>query len=254
MKKNVYKFSSLIDLHSHVLPEMDDGSISFEMSYRMLTAAAEQGVRCIAATPHFYPTRDYPRHFLEKRQKRLETLRKISDPKLPLVLPGAEVRYFDGITEMEELPKLRIGRSKALLIEMPFGEWSSRMTEDILELNRRQEYCVILAHIERYLGFGNEKAIERLASENVLFQANAEFFNGFFSSRRAVKMVDFGRIHFLGSDCHNLTTRPPNLADACAVIASMLGKETVDRIMKQSIKVLLSEDHPSDGGKHERGL
>lgn len=252
MKKSSHKFSNLIDVHSHILPQMDDGSKSPEMSLRMLRASASQGVRCIAATPHFYAVRDYPEHFLSKREKRMASLLEVTQPGMPVVIPGAEVMYFDGITEMSELPKLRIGRSKALLIEMPFRKWSNRVIEDIFELNSRREYRIILAHIERYLDFGNESAVEQLAENGILMQTNAEFFSGYWNLRRAVKMLNAGWIHLLGSDCHDTVTRPPNLSEACNMIADKLGKEVVESLMKRSLKVLLTEDTHS--GLHKTGM
>lgn len=254
MKRSYNKFNNLIDVHSHILPEMDDGSTSLDMSFRMLLASANQGVRCIVATPHFYAARDYPDHFLSKREKRMASLLEVTRPGLPVVIPGAEVMYFEGITEMAELTKLRIGRSKALLIEMPFRKWSNRVIEDILELNSRREYRIILAHIERYLDFRNEGSVEKLAEEGILMQSNAEFFTGFWDLRRAMKLLNAGKIHMLGSDCHDTISRPPNIPDACKVIADKLGKEAVEVLMKRSLKVLMTEDTHSNVHKTEMRL
>lgn len=247
MKQNSFHFDGLIDLHSHILPEMDDGSESREMSMQMLIASAQQGVRCMVATPHFYPSRDYPDHFLAKRDNRLARLNEQNAPYLPRIIPGAEVQYFDGITEMADLSRLRIGYSTALLVEMPFSKWTNRMAADILLLNNRREFRVVLAHIERYIGLGNEIMIRSLASEGVLFQANASLFQGKLSAMRGLKMLDEGLIHLLGSDCHNMDSRPPDLSSACSIIGRKRGMDAIAELNRRCIKLLMTQDEPLVG-------
>ena len=75
----------MIDLHSHILPEMDDGSKDAEMSHKMLDEMAAQGVKTVAATPHFYATRDLPEAFLERRAKAVERLGELR-PDAPRVI------------------------------------------------------------------------------------------------------------------------------------------------------------------------
>lgn len=236
-KKNV-ACESLVDFHTHILPNMDDGSASLEMSTQMIQKLAESGTGYIVLTPHFYPSRDYPDHFLSKRAKRLSALSEHLQSQEPILVPGAEIQYFDGITVMRELPELRLGNSPGLLIEMPFCEWTNRMVEDVLDLNRRKDIRVVLAHIERYISMQEESVIRRLVDNGVLIQANASFFTGFFSSRKAIAMLDDGMIHLLGTDCHNMTSRPPNLAAACACIRRRRGEEAVTKIMKCGMELL----------------
>ena len=70
------RLQSAIDFHSHVLPEMDDGSASVDMSIAMLQMQAEQGITHVIATPHFYPSRDDPERFLDRRNRAEEKLRR----------------------------------------------------------------------------------------------------------------------------------------------------------------------------------
>lgn len=233
--------ASLIDFHTHILPRMDDGSLSVEMSQKMLDMSRGQGVGCVVLTPHFYPSRDYPEHFLKKREHRFGELLAARGNSRPTIIPGAEVQYFDGLTEMRDLPRLRIGKSPALLVEMPFCEWTNRVVENIIELSRRGEYVIIIAHIERYMQFQSESVIRRLVREGVLIQSNADFFTRRLSSRKALNMLDDGLIHLIGSDCHNITSRPPNISGAFELISKKRGPEAVQRIIKRGTKLLLTE-------------
>ncbi|MBQ7930636.1 MAG: hypothetical protein IJ334_06455 [Clostridia bacterium] len=234
-------YGKLIDFHSHILPNMDDGSSSVEMSLQMIQMAFQQGVYAIVLTPHFYPAKDYPEHFLKKRSRLLNELNAQRPFPVPLLILGAEIQYFEGLTSMKELPQMRIQKSPGLLIEMPFRTWTGRMIDDLLELNHRSEYRVILAHIERYLDNQKESTICKLVEEGIMMQSNASFFTGAFSKRKALRMLADGRIHLLGSDCHNMTSRPPNLKKACSVITKKQGSDAVKNVMNCGFQLLLEE-------------
>ena len=215
-----------LDFHTHILPEMDDGSDCVETSLEMIRLSRLQGVGCIFLTPHFYATSDYPAHFIEKRSRKFRMLTSKTDPTSPLLIPGAEVQYYEGIT--------------AILIEMPFRPWSERMINDILDINSRQGFQVVLAHVERYLPFVGEDLLRMLVREGVLMQANAGFFSGFIKSRKAVHMLKEGLIHFIGSDAHNLSSRAPNLANAYSVIEKKCGSDEVKRLIIRGRELLMA--------------
>lgn len=231
-------FGKRIDFHTHILPQMDDGSSSVDMSIQMLQSSCAQSVVGIVLTPHFYPTRDNPTHFLNKRKTRVELLCSEYQQKKPRLFVGAEVGYFEGLLTMSDLPQMRIDNSAALLIEMPMCPWSSRMIGDISELNRKKEYRVILAHAERYLPFGNLPAIRQLAARGVRMQISADAFTGIIRSRKALNLLDEGLVHVLGSDCHNITSRPPNINIAYEYIERKRGVAVVKRIINNGIQLL----------------
>jgi len=208
----------MIDFHSHVLPGIDDGSRSVEESLRMLEVSAEQGIHCMAATPHFYPSEIDPERFLIQREQALSRLKEAWHPGLPRLLMGAEVYYFDGISRCEELTGLRIEGTPLLLLEMPFQTWTDRMTAEVRSLHSRPGFTVVLAHIERYLRFQKREIWDEVLEMGVLTQGNAEFFLHWSTKRKALHMLETGRLHLLGSDCHNMKTRPPRLGEARKVI------------------------------------
>lgn len=238
----------LIDFHTHILPEMDDGSSSTEESIRMIRASADAGCACIVLTPHFYADRDEPERFFKRRADRLQRLKQEWTASVPLLVPGAEVAYFEGIAAMENLTQMCIGHSRTLLLEMPFRPWTGRIMAEVMELAGYRGYHVVLAHAERYLRFQSKEAFYRLIDRGVRIQVNAGFFTDWRTRRKALHMLDDGMIHLLGSDCHNMSFRPPNLGDACRIIQDKRGKEAVHEIMARSVRLLRTNEARSKAG------
>lgn len=217
----------MIDFHSHVLPNMDDGSKSVEESLEMLKRSAAQGVTAMALTPHFYADSESLKSFLERRAGSMELLAAAEVENSPKLLIGAEVYYFPGIQHSKEILQLRLEGTKYLLLEMPFTKWTQRMIEDVLELNCDPEVEVVLAHIDRYLSIQKAETVKMLFESGIRFQANAESFLNLRKRRRMLKMVKKGQISFLGSDCHDLDMRPPRLKEATEFLEKKLRQKTV---------------------------
>ena len=214
----------MIDIHSHILPGMDDGSSSLEESLAMARESARQGVRLLAATPHFYATQENPASFLARREKSLALLESAWQDSFPTLLVGAEVRYFDGISRVEKIAHLTLDHTRILLLEMPFTSWSGRMVDEVLELQRRRGFQVLLAHIERYLKDQDSQVWDTLRQNGVWTQCNVNFFLRWQTRRKAQALFKKGEIQMLGSDTHNMTTRPPNLALAREALVKSLGE------------------------------
>lgn len=230
----------IIDFHSHILPGIDDGSSSVEESLQMIDTSVRQGVCSIVLTPHFYADRDNPSHFLKKRSLALNQLRENLRSAFPILLTGAEVQYFAGITSMDELHDMRIEKTDLLLLEMPFKRWTSRVINDVLELNSRGDCRVVIAHIERYIFEQQSGVYEELIRNNVLIQSNASFFTDRKTRRKALKYLENGYIHILGSDSHNMTSRPPELGECMKIIREKSGDETAERVLKNGFQLLLN--------------
>lgn len=215
----------MIDWHSHILPKMDDGSKSKEESLALLKELKAQGVNTVVATPHFYANEETVQDFLNRRQKSFDRLSENLSDDLPRVLLGAEVCYYSGISRMENLEHLKIQNSNLLLIEMPFSRWTEYTVRELLELSSSGKYTVVLAHIERYLSMQSKGVWKRLYDSGILMQSNASFFTDFLKKKKALNFLNNNRIHFIGSDCHNMTARPPRLNNAYDYISKKLGSE-----------------------------
>ena len=239
--------SGIIDFHSHVLPGIDDGSKSVEQSIAMLKREAEQGITHVVATPHFYPRQDLPERFLQRRYESEMRLREemAKYVGLPELTVGAEVYYFPGISESDAVFQLTIGGKRSILLEMALAPWTDRMYREMEELVLRRDLTVIVAHVDRYISpFRTHGIPNRLEQLPVLVQANAEFFLRRSTASMAMRMLKQGKIHLLGSDCHNLTSRKPNLGAAVDLIRSQLGPRAIAEICACE-KSILEEDHVS---------
>ena len=200
----------MIDFHTHILPGMDDGSRSASESISMLRLEGRQGVRAVVATPHFYAEENTPESFLKKRETAWQELKPYLWPELPSVILGAEVQYFEGISRVEAVGKLKITGTDLLLLEMPFRKWSDRVLEDVLQLSSDPDTRVILAHFDRYLSQQPKGIWDWLVQNGILLQANISVFDSWLNGRKAARMLEKGQIHALGSDCHNMKDRRPN--------------------------------------------
>ena len=234
----------MIDFHSHILPGVDDGSRSVEESIAMLRLAGEQGIRRVVATPHFYPRYDRPEAFLERRARAEEALRREMEkhPGLPCVSIGAEVHFFRGMSDSEILPQLTIRGKSCILIEMTPGPWPEDIYRELAGIWEKRGITPIIAHIDRYIGpfrtYGIPRRLEELP---VLVQANADFFLERSTAGMAMRMLKADQIQLLGSDCHNMAFRKPNLGPALGAIEKRLGREALDRIRARGQRLLGGE-------------
>ena len=220
----------MFDFHTHVLPKMDDGSKSVEMSLDMLHELSRQGAKGIASTSHFYADQNSPAEFLERRQAAWAKLLPNLGAGVPSIRLGAEVHYFEGIEKNPDIPRLRISGTKILLLEMPVAKWSQRTIASVVDLNHRGDVTVLLAHIERYIELNDREVWDHFLDNDIMMQGSCEFFADKHTRRLAMKMLDAGRIHVLGTDCHNMSSRQPNLEPCLKAIQKKLGSDAVRRI------------------------
>lgn len=230
----------ITDIHSHILPGLDDGSKSLSKSIEMLKMEAAQGIGRVVATPHFYPRYDRPEVFLAKRKTAEMRLREEMEkhPGLPQVEVGAEVRYFLGMSQSNALPELTIGPNPFILVELEEGPWGESVYQELERISRERGFTPVIAHVERYISpFSANRHIRRLMELPVLVQSNAGFFLNARTRRKALEMLQKGQIHVLGSDCHDLLHRPPRLGEAAGLIQKKLGHQGLEWIGTHERKI-----------------
>ena len=231
----------VIDFHSHILPGIDDGSRNIQESLEMLRKEAEHGVRYVVATPHFYGNHDSLERFLYRRADAVTKLKEAmaGQENLPRLIIGAEVYYFPGISESDALPELTIGSRKAVLVEMPHGPWTQVMYQELEDIYSRRGIIPIVAHVDRYISpLQTHRIPQRLEELPVMVQANAEFFLNRTTAGMALRMLKKGQIHLLGTDCHNMKSRMPNLEPALRLIEERLGSGAIDHIRTHERMIL----------------
>lgn len=215
--------SSVTDFHTHILPCVDDGSQSVEQSLQMLSMQAQQGVQNVVLTPHFYPQYQELEEFLQQRDEAfLQLQTAVKDlPQCPHLHLGAEVHYYGGMSNSEDLRRLTVGSSPYILVEMPVRPWNDRDYRELELIYRKLGLIPIIAHLDRYLGpFRTERIFRRLEALPVKIQVNTAFFTEKATCRKALRYLQAKRIHFIGSDCHSTEHRKPNM------------KEAIDRICR----------------------
>lgn len=225
----------MIDFHSHILPNIDDGAQSLDESISMLKMLKAQGVNTVALTPHYIAMEESPAEFLERRENAFKILKaeiEKSDEDFPELLCGAEVYFFPGVCKMEDLPLLKLQGTNLVLLEMPMAQWSDYVVRELVDLINYTDIRIVIAHIERAMGYQKKDTIETLLENGVLLQTNASFFNMRKTRRKALKMFKNGYIHFLGSDCHNTSRRPPRISDAVEIIKDKFSNEIVDEFFE----------------------
>lgn len=205
----------MIDFHSHILPGVDDGPDNVQDSLIMLRKSFLQGVDAFVSTSHFYSDEECPEEFLKRRDSAARQLKQamlFSPMVYPKVALGAEVLYFPGISDAEGIDKLRIGSSRCILIEPPMAPWSEDMLDDIQQLRYHFDLIPVIAHVDRYMSMLKDNSlIDRVLRRKMLVQVNGSYFLNPKTKKAAFGNLKAGKIHLIGSDCHNLESRPPNL-------------------------------------------
>lgn len=224
------------DFHSHILPRLDDGSRSDEETLQMLRLSRDQGVKRIVATPHFYPHLWSPERFLGEREHATEhlvsavTSKKAEGEEFPKVYVGAEVAFFSGISKCDWMEKLCLSGTRTILVEMPFERWTDKVLDELIDIKSGLDLIPVIAHIERYFPCQPKEFIDELFNQDVLIQFNAESFINSKTRKRALSLLEEGQIDFIGSDCHDLVSRAPNLGDACKIIDKKLSKDALQKL------------------------
>ena len=229
---------AVVDFHSHILPTIDDGSKNMETSLRMLDIMREQGVDYVVATPHFYAYKDRVESFLLKRQQAYQSVMDHREPDMPRILLGAEVAFFSGISRAEKIDRLTVEGTRVLLLEMPFDAWKDTYIDEVEKLIKNG-FTILLAHLERYLVIPeNKKKIKSLLELPLHVQINAGSMGDWKRRRELVRMFRDGSASVLGSDCHGVNHRAPNLIEGRRVLEKKLGKDFLEYMDAESSRLL----------------
>ena len=232
----------MIDYHCHILPKMDDGPDRLSECLTMLRRGKEQGVEVMVATSHFYAYEDYPAQFVQRRNAaflRLREAMRRDGESYPLIVLGAEVLYFPGISQAQDIEKLTIGSGRTILVEPPMAPWSDTMLDEIVELGENLHSRPVVAHVDRYMRMLKDKRlIDRVLERNLLVQVNASWFIDPKTVRFAVRNLKQGKIHLIGSDCHNLLSRSPNLGQARQQAKAFGAEAEFEELRRNALRLL----------------
>lgn len=197
---------SICDMHCHVLPGVDDGCADLAESLHVLQTASDQEVHNLIATPHFYSNRERIETFLQRRNVAYALLQPHIPSSMHICL-GAEVAYFSGISRYENIEQLCLGKSRFMLLELPFTLWDGNVVRELYNLICIRGITPVLAHIERYLSIQPKEILQKILALDVLVQMNADNLLHFLPAFQARRLLRSGVVQLLGSDCHNATDR-----------------------------------------------
>lgn len=233
----------IIDIHSHILPEVDDGSSNMEETMQMLRMAREQGIKTMIATPHCGAGYNEC-SVLELKERKQRVEEQLSDAALDIQLYlGHELYYRETLLrEVMEGKALTLAESRYVLVEfaleIKYKSLYQGMREFILA-----GYAPVIAHVERYRCLTEqEERIEELIELGCYIQMNSSSLLGSMFSKRLAQHKRFIKnrwIHFIGTDCHNSKSRAPIMERALETVIKLTDIEYASEIFyKNQAKIL----------------
>ena len=219
----------MIDFHNHVLPNIDDGSKSLEMSLRMLKHAVEQGITDVVNTVHYqHPKVETEDISYERIKKKINNLQKELDRNhIPLKLHiGAEVFYLPNLNDVKNDPLATFNCCNYMLIEFQVHQLPEGHKQQLFNL-KMSGITPIIAHPERYKFVQNDVSVaSNWLEAGCLLQVDAGSPLGYLGSASQVaseRIIKNGWCHILGSDSHDDYRRNFCLAKSVDLVKSWIG-------------------------------
>ncbi len=246
-KGNIFQeieMDGFIDIHSHILPELDDGSESMEQTIRMVKLAFEEGTRTIVATPHYCCGRYEPSpEILQDSLQKVQEAIKDKVPDMNLML-GSEIYYSqESIRLLRNNRILTLAGTGYVLLEFsPLAEF--RYIKNGLQEFIMEGYNPILAHVERYWNVIKDlEQVQDFIEMGVGIQVNAMSVTGEMGKgcQAAVKkLLKNQSVHLIATDAHNLAIRAPRLRKCYGCIVKKYGNSYGEELFYGNQKKILA--------------
>ncbi|MGL4797440.1 MAG: tyrosine-protein phosphatase [Paraclostridium sp.] len=236
----------MIDIHCHILPNVDDGSESLEESIKMAKLAESEGITKIVNTSHYHIDFKYTMgKQLKEEVNKFNEILKNNDIKIEIIL-GNEIYYTnDFIEKFNELDFFSINKSKYILIEFSPINFPKDIKDVIYEIKIRG-FVPILAHVERYTHIQEDiNIIFDCIKEGALIQMNASSIigkNGKIVESTSKKLLDCNMVHFIATDAHSSTRRRPLMKDTYKYILKNYGNETANRLFEKNAMLAINNE------------
>lgn len=235
----------MIDLHSHILPGLDDGAQTMDEALKMASIAEEDGIEKIVATPHLFRNDFTPQDLGIIEEKRREFVKALEKDNVQIkILVGAEVHISHNL--IDEIRKNRtylvIDRSSYMFVEFPSEHVFSGVKNLFFEL-MSEGIRPIIAHPERNSVFRRNPAVlYELVQMGAFCQVNSGSITGIYSVKSqeaANHFLDLGLVHFIASDCHNSSSIPPKLSEAVEKAAEIIGEKNASALVIDNPQAVL---------------
>jgi len=248
----------MIDIHSHILPGVDDGAQTVEESINILKLAESEGIKAMVATPHIKPAIFFRKENLAANKisfntkfKLLQEHIKNNDIKIK-VYRGGEI-YFDPLIKdkLKQHKKiLTINNSDYFLLEFPMNFVHHGVKQFIFDI-MTMGFIPIIVHPEKNQMFQNNLSLLfQLLSVGALCQLDAASFTGVFSQASkatALKLIKNNMVHIIATDCHDIINRPPVFSFLYKILKS-IGREKIDMYINDIPEAILKNEVPQDIG------
>ena len=229
----------MIDIHSHLVPGVDDGSPSLEESLQLLKQAEEEGITEIITTPHFMKNGDFRTKASELIQ-RFNELKEAYQGSIKLHL-GNELYIHPDLPELLEQGEiLTLAESETILVEFPFHDYREDYDEILYELSLK--YQIIIAHPERYSYVQDDPNFcLRWLKEGYLLQSNQNSLFKKETKKTLIPMIEHGFVSFIASDAHN-EYRPLILKDAYDVLSEEFNETLAIQLTRENPRRILMNE------------
>lgn len=224
----------MIDVHSHIIPKVDDGAVNFEEAYTMFIEATEAGFTDIIATSHYIE--DYYEADSIKRHAWIEAMDKvIKENNINLKLHcGNEIYITQNLIKLiKEKKASTLADSKYVLFELPMNNNVKYLNEMIFEI-KSLGMIPIIAHPERYSYVQeNPNLLIDLIELGALFQGNYASIIGYYGSHAKhtiKKLLKANMIHFLGTDCHKKNDIYRKMNDIMIELEKIVDKIEIEKL------------------------
>ena len=235
------------DIHTHIIPNIDDGAQNIEEAQAMLKQAYDDGIRTIIATPHFgIRNASYDKMKFNKNLKELQTYAKKNYPDIK-IYPGNELFYGPGIfSGLDDNFACPLANSKYVLVEFPFETTYDEIFHGIRKF-LTSGYIPIIAHVERYSRFiGSIDNLEDLVNQGALVQMNASTIVRELNKNKLsqqfswpIKALKHNLVHFIASDCHDPKVRTPNISQAAENLTKILTPNQINQILYYNPQLII---------------
>lgn len=240
----------MIDLHCHILPNMDDGSENSKVSLEMAETAQENGIDVIVATPHFTDYNNVDEFVYIRNDKAISLNEDIRNAGLNVAIAvGAEVFLDSHIFTADSLDELTINGSKYMLCEFTLQPFDTQKAILYIEELFSRGYIPIIAHPERYVTFmQHTEVFNELWDMGCRFQANASSLAGNGGERMkqfTYELIDRGFVDFISTDAHSSAVRRNNIKDKIKRFPDEMTNEQIEYLIHTApLSVLKKEILP----------
>lgn len=248
----------MIDLHCHMLPGIDDGSVSIEMSLEMARIAAADGITTTACTPHIYPGL-YENTGPDIRQRVGQLTDAFREAGIDLKLThGADIQIVPSLVDGLRTGLMpTLGDTRYFLFEPPHHTVPTGFAQLIFDA-LASGYVPLITHPERltWLDDDHYPWFVSAAQQGAWLQVTAGAVTGRFGRRAkywAERFLADGLVHILATDAHEPVHRPPLLAEGAAAAQSWVGAEEAERLVAERPRAVL-EDLPPEAVSKPPGL